>query len=105
MKDRLKQLIPTRAEAAAAFVVSLAVILAANSKHLLNYYGLQSSDKLIKSNAGHVVNDGLKQLDSFTATQGIVTFLIWAVVGIICFGIVEGMGRAYREYKLENDLA
>jgi type IV secretory pathway TrbL component len=105
MKDRLKKLIPTQAEVIAAFVLSLAVLLAANSKQLVSYYGLQSSDKLIKANTGHVLHDGLRSIDSLTATDGVVTFLIWAFVGIICFGIVEGIGRTYQEFKIENDLS
>ncbi|HWT56155.1 MAG TPA: hypothetical protein VN031_03960 [Candidatus Microsaccharimonas sp.] len=105
MKDRLKKLIPTSAELIGAFFVSIAVILAANSKQLLSYYGLQSSNQLVQSNGGKVVSDALRSLDSLSATASVVTFLIWAGVGILCFGIVEGMGHAYSELKLENDIS
>lgn len=105
MKFNLRQLLPTSYELIGGFFLTIAIIFFANSKQLLNYYGLQSSDNLIKSSAGHVATDFLKSLDSLSATDGVVTFLIWAVVGIICFGIVEAIARAYSELKFENDLS
>ncbi|MGH7240802.1 MAG: hypothetical protein ACREGB_00720 [Candidatus Saccharimonadales bacterium] len=105
MKDRLKKLIPTSAELIGAFFASIAIIFAANSKQLLNYYGLQSSNQIVQSSSGKVMGDALRSLDSLSATASIVTFLIWAGVGILCFGIVEGMGHAYSELKLENDIS
>jgi hypothetical protein len=105
MKLNLKQLLPTSYELIAGFLLTITIIILANTKQLLSYYGLQSSDNLIKSSAGHAVSDALKAIDSLSATDGVVTFLIWAVVGILCFGIVEAIGRAYSELKFENDLS
>lgn len=105
MKNRLIQLTPSAAEFVGGLFLSIVAIFAANSKQLLSYYGLQSSNQLIQSSTGKVVTDGLRTLDSFSATDGVVTFLIWAVVGVLCFGIVEGLGHAYQEFKLENDIS
>lgn len=105
MKDKLKLLVPSSFELIGGLFVSIAVIFAANSRQLLSYYGLQSSNQLIQSNTGKVVHDALGAIDSLSATDGIVTFLIWAAVGVICFGFVEGLGHAYHELKLESDIA
>lgn len=105
MKLHLKQLLPSSYELIGGFFLTLTIIIMANSKQLLNYYGLQSSDHLIKSSAGNAFSNALKTLDSLSATDGVVTFLIWAVVGIVCFGIVEAVGRTYSEIKLENDIS
>lgn len=105
MKLQLKRLLPSPIEIFASVFLTLVIVLLANSRQLLNYYGLQSSDELIKSNAGNAVSQALRAVDSLSATDGVVTFLIWAVVGVICFGIVEAIGRAYREIEFENELS
>jgi hypothetical protein len=105
MKIRLKTIIPSLQEAIVASVVSIIILFLTNSKQLLSYYGLQSSNEVIKSSAGNVLSDALKTLDSFSATNGIVTFLIWAVVGTVCFAIVESLGGAYHEFRLERQVS
>lgn len=105
MKLQLKRLLPSPIELFASVFLTVGIVLLANSKQLLSYYGLQSSDQLIKSNAGNTVKQALNAVDSLTATDGVVTFLIWAGVGILCFGIVEALGRAYKEIEFENELS
>lgn len=105
MKLHLKQLLPTSYELIGGGFLTIVIILLANSKQLLSYYGLQSSDQIIKSSAGQTLNSALRTIDSLSATDGIVTFLIWALVGVVCFGIVEGIARALSELKFENELS
>jgi hypothetical protein len=104
MKINLKYIVPTKEEVATAGVISLFIVLLSNSKRLLSYYGLQSTDEVIKTNAGNAVTGGLQVLDSFSLTNSVVTFLIWAVVGIICFALVESLAGAYGELKLERQI-
>jgi hypothetical protein len=85
-------------------VISAAIVLLANAKQLLSYYGLQSSDQVIKTSAGNVVSDALRTLDSFDATSNVVTFLIWAAVGAVCFVLVETLGDAYQQFQLERQV-
>lgn len=83
---------------------ALVVVLLANSHLLLSYYGLLASDNLVKSSAGAATQHGLKLLDSVSATTSIVTFLIWAAVGMVCFTIVESIFATVRELRLESEL-
>lgn len=105
MKLHLKYLIPSVFEVAGAGFLTFAVVLLANSKQLLNYYGLQSSNQVLQSNAGDAVRTALGRLDTFKGTDQVVTFAIWAVVGMVCFSIVQGLGRAYREFEFEEELS
>src|SRR6476661_526754 len=100
MKSRLNILVPSRVEYIGAFFLTLVIVLLANSQRLLNYYGLHYSDVVIKSSAGQAVRDALRVLDTFSLTNTVVLFLIWAIVGVLCFGILEALGSAYREFKL-----
>ena len=104
MKLQLKRLLPSSIELFASVFLTIVIVFLANSSQLLSYYGLQSSDQLIKSNAGNAVKQALNAIDSLTATDGVVTFLIWAAVGVLCFGIVEALGRAYKEFEFESKL-
>lgn len=105
MKQRLRHLLPAPTELTGGIFLTVVILLLANTKRLLNFYGLHSSDELIKSSAGNVLSQALKTIDSFSATNGVVTFLIWAVVGVLCFGIVEALGHAYQEIKLQKQVS
>lgn len=105
MKIHFKNIFPTLQEVILAAVLSAIILVLANSKQLLNYYGLESSNEVIKTNANNILDDALHVLDSFSATDGIVTFIIWAVVGIICFALVESFTGAYQEFRLERQIS
>jgi hypothetical protein len=105
MKTKFKHLVPSSFELVGGGFLAIIIIFLANSKSLLSYYGLSSSDQLIKSSADNVVSEALTVIDSFSATNGVVTFLIWAVVGIVCFGIVEALGNGYQQIKLEKQVS
>jgi hypothetical protein len=105
MKLQLKPILPSAIELFTSAFLTFGIVLLANSRQLLSYYGLQSSDQLIKSNAGNAISQALRAIDSLTATDGVVTFLIWAIVGVLCFAIVEALGHAYKEIEFENELS
>src|SRR4051812_43177128 len=105
MKTQFRHLALTAYEIIFCGFLAIIIIFLANTKGLLNYYGLSSSNDLIKTSAGSVVTDALKVIDSFSATSGVVTFLIWAVVGVVCFGIVEALGSGYQELKLQKQIS
>lgn len=105
MNIRLKYLVPSVFEVIAVAFAALAIVLLANSRQLLSYYDLQSSNQLIKSSAGGAMSQGLSRLDNFTWTGPVVTFLIWAGIGVICFSIAQGLVRAYKEFEFEEELS
>lgn len=105
MNIHLKYLIPSVFEVIAVAFAAIVIVLLANSRQLLSYYDLQSSNQLIKSSAGGAMSQGLSRLDNFTWTGPVVTFLIWAGVGVICFSIAQGLVRAYQEFEFEEELS
>lgn len=96
---------PSKTEYIALGFVTLGLVLLANSKQLLGYYGLTASDQLVRSSATGATQRGLRSLDSLSATNSIVTFLIWAGVGVICFAIVESIAAGIHEFRLEAELS
>jgi hypothetical protein len=105
MKIKTESLEPSALEIATAASLALGVVLLANTRQLLAYYNLESSDQFVRNSAGNVVEAALKAIDSLRATNGVVTFLIWAVVGVVCFGIVEAIASAIAEFRLESELS
>lgn len=105
MKINTKPLAPSAIEYAATASLAIGVVLLANTRQLLGYYNLEASNQVVKNSASNVVESALKSIDSLSATSGIVTFLIWAVVGIVCFGIVEAVASAAHEIQLESQLS
>lgn len=105
MKLHLKYLIPSVYEVVAVSFLTLLMVVLANSRQLLSYYGLQSSNQVLQSSASEATSRALSTLDSFSATDGIVTFLIWAAVGVVCYSIVMGLVRAYNEFEYEEKLS
>lgn len=105
MNFRSKYITPSPIELFGAFFLAIAIVLLANTQRLLNYYGLYSSDVVIRTSAGSAVRDALTVLDTFSFTNTVVLFLIWAAVGVLCFGLLEALGNAFREFKLEQDVS
>lgn len=105
MKLHLKYLVPSVFEVVGAGFVTVVLVLVANSHQLLNYYGLQSSDQVLRTSATGAVSSALDKLDGLTATASVVTFVIWAVVGMVCFSIVQSIGQTISELEFEEQLS
>ncbi len=105
MNLRLKYLAPNAFELIGSFCITVVIVLLANSNRLLNYYGLHSSNEVIKTSAGGAINQALTVIDSISFTDTVVTFLIWAGVGVLCFATIEALGNAYQEFKLEQQVS
>jgi hypothetical protein len=105
MKINTRPLAPSAIEYAATASLAVGVVLLANTRQLLGYYNLETSNQVVKNSASNVVESALKSIDSLSATSGVITFLIWAAVGIVCFGIVEAFAGAVHEIRLESELS
>jgi len=104
MTYKLRRLLPTRFELLALGILDITILLLSNSKVLLDHYGLDSSNQLIHDSTSHVIGNGLRSLDGFSLTSSLVTFLIWAVVGVFCFSIIQTIARAYHDIDEERAL-
>lgn len=105
MNIKTKSSEPSKYEYIGLAFAALTLVMLANTRQLLSYYGLQASDQLVQSSATEATNRGLGSLDSLSATTNVVTFLIWAAVGVVCFAIVESIFAAFRELRLETELS
>jgi len=102
---KLQRIIPTWFEAIGLFVLVVLFVLVGSTPQLLEYYGLNNANQVIKQGAGHAITTGLGRLDGLSFTASAVTFLVWAVVGILCFAIVQALSRVYQEVKEENQVS
>jgi uncharacterized membrane protein SpoIIM required for sporulation len=105
MTIRSKHIFPGTFELISLVVVSILVVVLGNSRQLLDYYGLSSTNQVLKQGAGDTIAKGLTQLDSFSFTGQVVTFLIWAVVGLLCFSVAQAIARGYQEFQREEELS
>lgn len=88
-------------------IVPLTVLLVAvlDLQSVINYYRLDRSSQIVHQTAGAAVTGGLSHLDHLKATNTIVTFLIWGIVGIFCFSLVQMVPRVYREFQMSKQLS
>lgn len=86
-------------------MLTLFVILLGNTKQLIEYYGLSTSGQIIKQNTSQAVATGLGKLDQFSFTDKVVTFMVWAIIGVLCFSIVQVIARFYRDFEIEEEVS
>ena len=104
-KSKLAKILPTSFELVSFLLLAALILLLGNSYQMLNYFGLEQSGETLHASAGNAVTAGLSKLDNFAFTSQVVTFLIWAIVGVFCFSIVRGIAHMYSEVKFDNDLS
>jgi hypothetical protein len=105
MSIKYQYLLPGRVELCILGIIAIAVTIIGNAHRMCDYYGLNGSDQLLKQSASEGVNSGLSQLDAFSFTNQVVTFLIWAIIGLLCFSIVQAMMHGYKEFRHEEELS
>lgn len=99
------RIIPTTAEFIGLLLLTVLVVFLGSTKTLINYYGLSSTDQLIQQSTSAAVSNGLSKLDAFSITDRLVTFLVWAGVGVLCFNIVQGISRLYHQLEEEEQVS
>lgn len=105
MKFSPKYILPTIYELIALVFADLLIVLFSQSRQLLNYYGLSGGDQLLHERTGQIIENGLSRLDSFSATGPVVTFGIWALIGLLCFSVVQGAVIAYQTIEYDKELS
>lgn len=102
---QFKNVLPTGFESASLLVLSVAIVALGNTRSLLEYYSLDSSNEVIHNTAGSAIGAGLARIDSLDMTAQVVTFLIWAVIGLFCLSFIQIIGRIYRGLELDEQLS
>jgi hypothetical protein len=88
--------------------VSFAVVIllvAGNAKLFLQRYDLIDSSALIHSQLSSKVTSGLNVLDSFGFTSSVVTFVVWAFVGVLVLSIMQACMHFSRTMQHHRELA
>lgn len=102
---KIDRILPTLFEAAGMFVVASAILIIGNTKSLLDYYSLGSLNEVLQNSAGQAVRSGLDKVDSYSFTYSLVTFLVWAIIGVVCFSIAQVAISVYNELRQEEQVS
>ena len=103
-KLQLQKLIPSSWEVGGLALASLAIALLGNLTHLIHRYQLDNSVQTIGNRADTTLTTGLSKIDSYQATPTIVTFLVWAVIGLFTLSVLQAILRITGEIKYNNQL-
>jgi hypothetical protein len=104
MKKHFERFTFSTIELAACGFFAVLLSLAANSAYVLHYYGISEATGVIGSSIGNLVNTGLVRLDSYQLTPTIVTFSVWALVGLFVLSVVHAVARVFGEIAYQHDL-
>jgi hypothetical protein len=103
--QKVLKVLPTSFELVALILLDIMIVLLGNSHALLTYFGLQSSNAVLQEGAGAAVTRSLAHLDSLSLTDQVVTFMIWAGVGIFCYSVVQSIAKVYHEVEFDRELS
>jgi hypothetical protein len=104
MRSNENPFFPTIYELGYVGIATLAVLIAGNAKALLEHFGLISSSDVVGDRVSTTVGSGLKVIDAFSATPGLVTFITWGIIGLILFSLVQAFIRASGEIEFEREV-
>lgn len=104
MHNRLIYFLPNGAELIGTTFATFLIVLLGNGKDLLDRYGLSSSSAVVRQNIGNSFGSGLTKLDSFRFTNGVVTFGIWAIVGLVSLSVLQAILRVSSEVSYDKEV-
>ncbi len=105
MKIHIGRLVPTKTELLFCAFLTAVIALLSNSSLLLSTLGLTSAAASIRSGASETISEGLTKLDSYELTNTIVTFAVWALIGLFTLSIIQAVGHVIYEFNEENRLS
>lgn len=105
MQKNSRPLLLTSYEAWCASLVAFAVLVAGQGHLILEKLGLMDSSAIVKGQVTSKVGSGLQTLDSFRLTAGLVTFLVWGLVGLVTLSVIRGIMQATGAIKFESELS
>lgn len=86
-------------------LVTIGFGLAGIARPLLQRFDLISSTGFVQGHVGSTIQSSLHTLDNLAGTAGVVTFLTWAVVGLVVCSVVQAVARANGILQLERDVS
>jgi hypothetical protein len=100
-----KRVVPTLVELIGLLLLTIFIVVLGNTKSLIEYYGLAGSDEVISHSTSQAVASGLGKLDQFSFTDKVVTFIVWAIIGVLCFSIVQVIARFYHDFEAQEEVS
>jgi hypothetical protein len=81
-----------------------ALLIAGNTKLFLQHYGLLGSSQVVGQQLSNRFSSGLSLLDTFSFTPDVVTFIAWAIAGLLIFSFAQAFKRASANVALAEQL-
>lgn len=97
MKIHINKIVPARAELLFCAFLTLVLGLLSATPQLLSILGLTTAARTLQESASDTIGVGLSKLDSYSLTTTVVTFLVWAVIGLLTLSILQAVGHALHE--------
>jgi hypothetical protein len=104
MRTQENPFVPSIYEYWYLFLAAVAVLIAGNARVLLQHYGLIASSNIVGDRVSSTVGSGLRAIDTFSATPGVVTFMTWGIVGLILFSLVQAFVKASGVIDFEREV-
>src|SRR4051812_34064801 len=104
MKINFGKLVPGKAELLFCVFLAVSIGLLSNTKLLLDTQGLGSTVTTISESAGQTIGQSLAKLDTYQLTNTVVTFAVWALIGLLTLSIIQGFGHVLYEFNERNQL-
>ena len=105
LRNYLDTVRPSGLDIAYCVVVTSFLLLAVMLPTLFNRYNTFGAGEVLRSGAGGVVGRFLLHIDQLSFTNNVVTFLLWGVVGMLVYGLVSSIVRAFAKAELNRELA
>ena len=102
MKHKQRTVWPSALETWGVAFFALVIIVLGNTQDLLQRYNLISSSRVVHDQLSKGVTHGLRTLDSFAVTQNATTFIVWGLVGLITFSVIQTIWQTSQRVQYEE---
>jgi len=96
---------PSGLDIAYCVVATSFLLLAVMLPTIFNRYNTFGAGEVLRSGAGGVLGRFLLHIDQLSFTNNVVTFLLWGIVGMLVYGLVSSLVRAFAKAELNRELA
>jgi hypothetical protein len=104
MRTKENPFIPSVYEYWYLALAALVVLIAGNAKALLEHFGLIDSSTIVGDQVSGTIGSGLRVLDTFNATPGLVTFITWGIIGLVLFSVIQAFVKASSIIDFEREV-
>lgn len=96
---------PGGIDVAYSVAVTALILFVLGTPTILDKYNTFGAREVLASDMGSFVSRVLLRIDELSFTNNVVTFLLWALVGVVVYALVSSLLRALAKAELERELA